>query len=261
MSITDKVVAGPDRLPDTNEAVGQSASAIAHDIDVAIAPITLYTNALLEHEPLSERARHYLASIQRAVDDVSQNVGRLRELDRPRDDLPETASRTQRPTVSARSLRVLLIDDDPSLIEALRTSLIDEGHKVTAANGGQSGIDTFRGGAQQRPALRHRHHRSFHAGRRRAPGGGKPASHLSRHAHHPADGLAASAEGRGRAFAERRPVVREAAAHSRVAHGACRAHRAPHFRPAGLGGNRKADDAGDDERRTDDAPGTRILAQ
>ena len=152
MSITEKVVAAPDRAAETSETLrkaerlrseGQSASSIAHDIDVAVAPISLFANAMLEHEPLSERARHYLASILRAVDDVSQNVGRLRELDRPREELPETVSRTQRPTVSARSLRVLLIDDDPSLVEVMRTSLIDEGHKVSTANGGQSGIDTF----------------------------------------------------------------------------------------------------------------------
>jgi len=152
MSITDKA-ATPDRLAETSDTMvnaerlrtaGLSANAIAHDIDVAMAPISLYTNALLEHEPLSERARHYLSSIQRAVDDVSLNVARLRELDRPRDDLPGTASRAQRPAGAARSLRVLLIDDDPSLVDALRTSLIDEGHKVSAANGGQSGIDAFR---------------------------------------------------------------------------------------------------------------------
>jgi CheY-like chemotaxis protein len=152
MSNPEKAVA-PERLADTGEtllnaqplrAAGQSASAIAHDIEVAIAPISLYTSALLEHEPLSERARHYLSSIRRAVDDVSLNVGRLRELDRPRDDPSGTVSRAQRPAGAARSLRVLLIDDDPSLVDALRTALIDEGHKVTAANGGQSGIDTFR---------------------------------------------------------------------------------------------------------------------
>jgi len=122
MSITEKVVAPPERAAETSESllnaerlrsVGQSASTIAHDIDVAIAPISLFANALLEHEPLSERARHYLASILRAVDDVSQNLGRLRDLDRPREELPATVSRTQRPTASARSLRVLLIDDDP----------------------------------------------------------------------------------------------------------------------------------------------------
>lgn len=143
MNITEKATAVPDRHTELPHSPRQSASAIAHDIDVAVAPISLYTNALLEHEPLSERARHYLNSIRRAVGDVSQNVGRLRELDRPRDDLrPDTHS--QRPALAVRSLRVLLIDDDPSLIEALRTSLVDEGHKVSAATGGQSGIDTFR---------------------------------------------------------------------------------------------------------------------
>ena len=151
MSITEKVDAAPDRLAETNEtllnaerqrSVGQSASAIAYDIDVAIAPITLYANALLEHESLSERARHYLASIRRAVDDVSQNVGRLRELDRPRDDQPGTVSRTQRPTVSVRSLRVLLIDDDPSLTEVLRTSLIEG--QVTPRTAGSRASTLFR---------------------------------------------------------------------------------------------------------------------
>jgi len=153
MSIAEKIVAPPDMQADTSEslpeterlrAVGQAASMIAHDIELAIAPIALYADALLEHETLSERARHYLKSIRRAVDDVTLNAGRLRELDRPREDPQRTDPNTLRPSGSARSLRVLLIDDDPSLIEALRTSLTDEGHKVSAAKGGQVGIDTFR---------------------------------------------------------------------------------------------------------------------
>ncbi len=149
MSIAESVVAEPGLSNETSEtlleaqqlrAVGQTASAIAHDIDLALAPISLYADALLEHEALSERARLYLHSIRRAVDDVTLNAGRLRELDRPREHPP----RVQRPTFPARSLRVLLIDDDPSLIEALRTALTDEGHRVSAANGGQAGIDSFR---------------------------------------------------------------------------------------------------------------------
>ena len=48
------------------------------------------------------------------------------------------------PLFAMRSLRVLVVDDDPSLLESLRTSLLDEGHKVTTANGGQAGIDAFR---------------------------------------------------------------------------------------------------------------------
>lgn len=143
MSISEKVTETLLEI-EPLRAVHPSASAIAHDIEVALAPITLYANALLEHEALSDRARHYLNSIRRAVDDASQNAGRLRELDRPHDEPPRPDLRTQHPTRSVRCLRVLLIDDDPSLVEALRTSLIDEGHKVSAATGGQSGIDTFR---------------------------------------------------------------------------------------------------------------------
>jgi signal transduction histidine kinase len=291
-------------------ALGQMASGIAHDINNAISPIALYTEAMLERETLSERARGYLTTIQRAVDDVAQTLGRMREFYRPReqelnlgdvelnplvqqvvdltrarwndlaqqrgitievkarlaDDLPKirgaeneirdaltnlifnavdalprggsieirtsagllrgpgkddacahlevidsgigmdeetrrrclepffttkgelgtglglgvvygmakrhgadldiesapgrgttirltfraggaqaaSTGRHPAPLFATRSLRVLLVDDDPSLLESLRTSLEDEGHKVTTSNGGQAGIDAFR---------------------------------------------------------------------------------------------------------------------
>jgi CheY-like chemotaxis protein len=287
------------------------ASGIAHDLNNAISPIALYTEALLERETnLSERARGYLTTIQRAIDDVAQTVGRMREFYRPREqqapladielhplikqvidltrarwndlaqqrgitiefksslapDLPnirgaeseirdaltnlifnavdalpqggaiEIRTRSDRirgahgdeqlvhlevidsgvgmdedtrrrclepffttkgdrgtglglamvygmakrhsagldiesavgtgttvrltfrpgttqtavtgrylqPLFATRSLRVLLIDDDPALLESLRSALQDEGHKVTATDGGQAGIDAFR---------------------------------------------------------------------------------------------------------------------
>jgi signal transduction histidine kinase len=67
-------------------ALGQMASGIAHDINNAISPISLYTEGLLEREPnLSARARDYLTTIQRAIDDVAQTVGRMREFYRPRE--------------------------------------------------------------------------------------------------------------------------------------------------------------------------------
>ena len=293
-------------------ALGQMASGIAHDINNAISPIALYTEAMLERETsLSDRARGYLTTIQRAIDDVAQTVGRMREFYRPREqelqladvelnplaqqvidltrarwndlaqqrgimielqpilaeDLPtirgaeneirdaltnlifnavdalpqggaiqvrtragvlhgphggdepcahlevidsgigmdeetrrrclepffttkgdrgtglglamvygmakrhsagldiesiigrgttirltfragapSTAAtgRQPQPLFATRSLRVLLIDDDPSLLESLRSALEDEGHKVTTSNGGQAGIDAFR---------------------------------------------------------------------------------------------------------------------
>ena len=67
--------------------LGQMASGIAHDINNAISPITLYTETLLEREPgLSERARNYLTTSQRAIDDVANTVARMREFYRPREE-------------------------------------------------------------------------------------------------------------------------------------------------------------------------------
>jgi signal transduction histidine kinase/CheY-like chemotaxis protein len=67
-------------------ALGQMASGIAHDINNAISPISLYTDSLLESEPgLSDRARNYLGVIQRAIEDVAETVARMREFYRQRE--------------------------------------------------------------------------------------------------------------------------------------------------------------------------------
>jgi CheY-like chemotaxis protein/anti-sigma regulatory factor (Ser/Thr protein kinase) len=61
------------------------ASGIAHDINNAISPVTLYTDMLLETEPdLSERTRKYLEIAQLAMGDVSQTVARMSEFYRKR---------------------------------------------------------------------------------------------------------------------------------------------------------------------------------
>jgi PAS domain S-box-containing protein len=60
---------------------------------------------------------------------------------------PETITaqppETGLPQGIASCLRILVIDDDPVLLRALRNTLEDEGHIVAAANGGQAGIDLF----------------------------------------------------------------------------------------------------------------------
>jgi PAS domain S-box-containing protein len=67
-------------------ALGQMASGIAHDINNALSPMGLYTEWLLESEPnLSQRARQYLTTIQRAIGDVAQTVARMREFYRKKD--------------------------------------------------------------------------------------------------------------------------------------------------------------------------------
>jgi signal transduction histidine kinase/ActR/RegA family two-component response regulator len=67
-------------------ALGQMASGIAHDINNAISPVTLYTESLLETEPnLSAKARDYLTTIQHSIEDVAHTVGRMREFYRQRE--------------------------------------------------------------------------------------------------------------------------------------------------------------------------------
>jgi PAS domain S-box-containing protein len=83
-----------DDLRNTREAVmqherlrviGQMASGIAHDINNALAPVKLYTQALLEDENgLSERGRGNLKTIRNAIEDVTETVARLREFYRAR---------------------------------------------------------------------------------------------------------------------------------------------------------------------------------
>jgi signal transduction histidine kinase/CheY-like chemotaxis protein len=46
-------------------------------------------------------------------------------------------------TRSARSLRILLVDDDERVLNATRRILESDGHQVTVADGGQAGIDIF----------------------------------------------------------------------------------------------------------------------
>jgi len=72
-------------------ALGQMASGIAHDINNALSPVSLYAESMLETENLSERARRYLETIQRAVDDVAETVARMREFYRQREAQMELA--------------------------------------------------------------------------------------------------------------------------------------------------------------------------
>jgi signal transduction histidine kinase/CheY-like chemotaxis protein len=79
---TQQAVMQQERL----RALGQMASGIAHDINNALSPVSLYTQSLLEAEPnLSVRTRDYLETIQRSVEDVAHTVTRMREFYRQRE--------------------------------------------------------------------------------------------------------------------------------------------------------------------------------
>jgi signal transduction histidine kinase/ActR/RegA family two-component response regulator len=79
---TQQAITQQERL----RALGQMASGIAHDINNAITPISLYTDLLLANEPgLSARGRGCLETISRAIGDVANTVARMREFYRPRE--------------------------------------------------------------------------------------------------------------------------------------------------------------------------------
>ncbi len=72
---TQQTVMQQERL----RALGQIASGVAHDINNALSPAALYAQSMLTHEKnLSDRARDQLGVIQRAIDDVSRTVQRMR---------------------------------------------------------------------------------------------------------------------------------------------------------------------------------------
>ena len=67
-------------------ALGRMASGIAHDINNALTPATLYTQSLLDHDStLNEEARGDLAVIQQAIGDVTQTVTRIKDFYRGRE--------------------------------------------------------------------------------------------------------------------------------------------------------------------------------
>jgi PAS domain S-box-containing protein len=82
LRLTQQSVLQQERL----RALGEMASGIAHDINNAISPISLYAESLLDREQnLSAAGRGQLQTIQRAIDDVAATVARMREFHRQRE--------------------------------------------------------------------------------------------------------------------------------------------------------------------------------
>jgi signal transduction histidine kinase/ActR/RegA family two-component response regulator len=66
--------------------LGQMASGIAHDINNALTPASLYTETLLEDDQtLSPTSRELLGVVHRAIGDVTHTVARMREFYRQQD--------------------------------------------------------------------------------------------------------------------------------------------------------------------------------
>jgi signal transduction histidine kinase/ActR/RegA family two-component response regulator len=121
-------------------ALGQMASGIAHDINNAISPVALYTESLLEREPnLSPRARGYLTTIQRAIEDVAGTVSRMREFYRQREqqltltriDLNQTIQQA----IALTQARWRDLPQQRGVMIELQTELSTEAAEVMAAEG------------------------------------------------------------------------------------------------------------------------------
>jgi PAS domain S-box-containing protein len=80
---TQQLVLQQERL----RALAEMAGGIAHDINNAISPVALYTDALLGSETnLSERGIKQLKTIQLAIDDVARTVDRMGQFSRRREE-------------------------------------------------------------------------------------------------------------------------------------------------------------------------------
>ena len=67
-------------------ALGQMASGIAHDINNALSPASLYVQLLRERNPsLNAEAREQLAIVDQAIDDASRTVARIKDFYRRRE--------------------------------------------------------------------------------------------------------------------------------------------------------------------------------
>jgi signal transduction histidine kinase/ActR/RegA family two-component response regulator len=82
LRLTQRALLQQERL----RALGQMASGIAHDINNAIMPISLYTSLLIEQgAALPQEVRGYLPLIQQAIESVGRTVERMRGFYRTRE--------------------------------------------------------------------------------------------------------------------------------------------------------------------------------
>ncbi|MDR7148252.1 CheY-like chemotaxis protein/uncharacterized protein YoxC [Hydrogenophaga palleronii] len=135
-------------LSEQLQALKRSSSQLAHKINNLLSPAALYVDSVLAREhQLSARSQEQLRSVQAAIEEVSQSLESFRQLDRPvnagttqLDDQAGTSTPQASTVVSAPrqapaavGLRVLLVDDDPLLLEALTYTVNFDGHAVVCA--------------------------------------------------------------------------------------------------------------------------------
>jgi CheY-like chemotaxis protein len=151
---TNEPDAGQGPTSEQVRALKRSSSQLAHKINNLLSPAALYVDSVLAREhQLSARSQEQLRSVQAAIEEVSQALESIRQLDRtpsetarvemqaavstpgdsPVDPAPE-------PAVAATGLRVLLVDDDPLLLESLTHTVNFDGHAVVCAANAAEGL-------------------------------------------------------------------------------------------------------------------------
>jgi CheY-like chemotaxis protein len=144
-------------LSEQLQALTRTSSQLAHKINNLLSPAALYVDSVLAREhQLSARSQEQLRSVQAAIEEVSQSLESFRQLDRPTNagttqlDAQASASAPQTSTVASApspspapapvGLRVLLVDDDPLLLEALTYTVNFDGHAVVCALDASEGL-------------------------------------------------------------------------------------------------------------------------
>jgi nitrogen-specific signal transduction histidine kinase/ActR/RegA family two-component response regulator len=112
-------------------ALGQMASGIAHDINNALSPATLYTHSLLERGMgLSDELRKDLQAIHCAVEDVSSTVARMKDFYRQREPqfapLPVQLDRVLEQVIDLTRARWQDMPQERGLVISLETQIAED---------------------------------------------------------------------------------------------------------------------------------------
>jgi CheY-like chemotaxis protein len=131
-------------------AIGQMVSGVAHDFNNTLTPILGLTDLLLENDAslLDDKAeaRRCLEMLRASTKDAASVVNRLREFYRPADaESPGVAATSIAAEATPRSsLKILIVDDEPSILEVVSACLRCDGHMVATAASGREALEKFR---------------------------------------------------------------------------------------------------------------------
>ncbi|MBI1737233.1 MAG: response regulator [Candidatus Rokubacteria bacterium] len=144
LETTQRQVLQQERL----RAMGEMASGIAHDFNNSLSPILGFSELLLRPERTYDRGKveTYVRLINTAARDASAVVRRLRELYTDREEPPATepgdaAAGDDATLDRSRRLRILVVEDEPTVRRVITEQLSADGHTVDSATNGAEGLE------------------------------------------------------------------------------------------------------------------------